>query len=339
MTLSNRIELLSLLGRHLLKFEDRLEQTILQTYYQNRWFTQENTRKSIEAIARQFLDKEKLIQWTNAYQIKEEVVAKRVGLVMAGNIPLVGFHDWLAVFITGHSSKIKLSDKDKLLLPYFIDFLVDLEPQLKDYFEVCDFLKEFEMVIATGSDNSARYFEAYFGKYPHIIRRNRTSVAILNGKESKEELLALGDDLFSYFGLGCRNVSKIYVPEGYDFNFLMETLHEFKEIVLHDKYKNNFDYNFSLLILNRIKHYSNGCVLMHEAESLHSRIASLHFEYYQSEDDLMAKITDKQEEIQCIVSNSKIGAHSVTPFGEAQHPGLFDYADGVDTVSFLLENS
>jgi len=196
-------------------------------------------------------------------------------------------------------------------------------------------LQGLDGVIATGSNNSARYFEAYFGKYPNIIRKNRNAVAILNNKETKEDLAKLGTDIFQYFGLGCRNVAKIYVPEDFDFDQLLEALHEHKEIVMHDKYKNNFDYNYTLIILNSVAHKSNGCILLTEDASLQSRIAQLHYEFYKDEADLNTKLTSVESEIQCVVGQAVKG-WSTIPFGQAQVPGLSDYADGVDTLEFLL---
>ncbi len=335
MNLSNRIDLLALLGKHLEKESEELQAVITKTFIHNGWFTVENIKESIRAISTQFLDKAKLEKWAAQYRIADIQQPKNVALVMAGNIPLVGFHDWLCVFLSGHKAIVKLSDKDKFLLPYIFDFLSDLEPSVENYVQTTGFLKDFDVVIATGSNNSARYFESYFGKYPHIIRKNRTSVAVLEGNETKEELLELGKDIFKYFGLGCRSVSKIYVPENYDFEFLMETLHEFKDIVLHHKYKNNFDYNFTLLILNKIKHYSCGCLLLREGESLHSRIAGMHYEVYHDVEDLKTHFKEKAEEIQCIVSKKTIGDLPITPLGKSQEPSLTDYADGVDTMAFL----
>ena len=199
-----------------------------------------------------------------------------------------------------------------------------------------DRLEQFDAVIATGSNNSARYFESYFGRYPHIIRRNRNAVAVLTGRESREQLEGIAEDVLAYFGLGCRNVSKLYLPEGYDFDPLLEALHEHKELALHDKYKNNFDYNYTLLILNKIPYRANGCILLVEDPSLQSRIASLHYEYYTNQEVLAKELGSRAEEIQCIVSADELeGFNTVTP-GKAQQPGLQEYADGVDTMQFLL---
>ena len=199
-----------------------------------------------------------------------------------------------------------------------------------------DRLANFDAVIATGSNNTARYFDQYFGKYPNIIRKNRNAIAVLDGKENESELKALGRDVFQFFGLGCRNVSKVYLPKGYEFEPLLEALHTYNELVLHNKYKNNFDYNYTLLIMNKIPHQSNGCVLMTEDTSLQSRIASLHYEYYEDKDQLQKDLENKKEEIQCAVGRVDLDGISVFPFGKAQQPALMDYADGVDTMEFLL---
>ena len=263
--------------------------------------------------------------------------SQRVGLVLAGNIPLVGFHDILCVFVAGHQSVVKLSDKDPFLLPMLLDFLKEIDAQTAAYFSTTtERLGGFDAVIATGSNNSARYFEAYFGKYPHIIRKNRNAVGVLRGTETAEELRLLGNDIFQYFGLGCRNVSKLYLPKGYNFTLLLETLHERNDIVLHDKYKNNFDYNFTLLILNKIKYESNGCLLMREAEEIASPISMVYYEFYDDLTDLTKILHAKQDQIQLVVASSPIENLTTFNFGEAQKPSLSDYADGVDTLQFLI---
>jgi hypothetical protein len=334
MKLSERINVLAYLGAYLTKGDEFLEAEIQRTYFQNRWFIPENTAKAITAISTSFLQKEILKNWVNHYEIPEANSPKKVGLILAGNIPLVGFHDILSVFVSGHIAKIKLSEKDKYLIPHFVKVMAEVDDRVNNYFEITERLEGFDAVIATGSNNTARYFDAYFGKYPNIIRKNRNAVAVLTGKESSEDLKALGVDIFQYFGLGCRNVSKIYLPENYSFEPLLEALHEYKEIVLNDKYKNNFDYNYTLLILNNIPHQSNGCILMTEDKSLQSRIAQLHYEYYKDENDLKTKIDAIKDEIQCIVG-SGWKELEVIPFGKAQSPAINDYADGVDTLAFL----
>ncbi len=264
-------------------------------------------------------------------------IPQTIALVLAGNIPLVGFHDILCVFAAGHKARIKLSDKDPYLLPLLLEILKEIDARTADYFDTTtERLTNFDAVIATGSNNSARYFEAYFGKYPHIIRKNRNAVAILRGSETVEELRLLGDDIFQYFGLGCRNVSKLYLPRGYNFNLLLETLHERNEIVLHDKYKNNFDYNFTLLILNKIKYESNGCILMREATEIASPISVVYYEFYDDLNQLTTDLLIKKDEIQLVVAASPLPHLMTFNFGEAQKPSLSDYADGVDTMQFLI---
>ncbi len=333
-SLEERIDVLSKLGEYLSTKSDYLDAVIHRTHFNNQWFVKENIYQSIDGIVKQFLDKSKLQKWVASYPIKEHT-PKIVGLVMAGNIPLVGFHDVLSTFISGNISQIKLSEKDKFLLPYFIKKMTDFNPKVAGYFQFVERIKDFDAVIATGSDNSARYFQSYFGKYPNIIRKNRNSIAILTGKETKDEIIALGHDIFSYFGLGCRNVSKIYIPKGYDLNAFLEILHDaFKKIVMHSKYKNNYDYNYSIWLLNKTDFLMNGCVLLLENETLQSRIATLHYEYYDDIATLENHLELKSDEIQCIVGNS-IGSMKTLPLGTAQYPGLMDYADGVDVMGFL----
>jgi hypothetical protein len=306
----------------------------------NKWFTIENSHAAFDALADSFLQEDLLRQWLSAYQIPEvNENPKRVAIVMAGNIPMVGFHDLLCVYLSGHIALLKLSEKDNVLMPFVIALLKEIDPATEAYFEVVERMVNFDAVIATGSDNSSRYFEAYFGKYPHIIRRNRNSVAVLSGQESADELIALGKDVFQYFGLGCRNVAKIYVPEGYDFDPLLTALHEYRELQHHDKYKNNFDYNYTLLILNQIPHRANGCILLTEDKAIASRIASLHYEYYNNTATLEKELSALSDKIQCIVGQEGLMVFPTLPFGQAQCPGLGDYADGVDTMGFLVSMS
>jgi len=338
LSLQARIAVLGKLGQWILEDKDeRLGQAMRRSEMENSWFTQANIQRSLNAIAEEFLNPEKLNTWAAQYPV-DGVSPRRVGLIMAGNIPLVGFHDWLCVFITGHTAVVKLSDKDKHLLPALLQALAAIEPASAAYTHLVGAeapLRDFDAVIATGSNNTARYFEEYFGKYPHIIRRNRNSVAILSGQETDAELLALGADIVSYFGLGCRNVSKLYVPHGYNFEHLMEVLHEYREISLHNKWKNNFDYNFTLFILNKIPHYNNGCLLLTENSALQSRIASLNYEYYNDRYELEASLQSISDQIQCIVSAMSFPNLNTLAFGDTQHPGLKDYPDGVDVMQFL----
>ncbi len=342
MTLHERLDLLAELGHYLRSDGDAdLESTIEQAYMENKWFTPDNTRHALQSIATAFLDREKLATWAAQYPIGGQPhPEKTVGLIMAGNIPLVGFQDWLGVFVAGHRAKIKLSDKDKRLLPLLVKKMGEWAHESWEYTEFLtedDRLKDFDAVIATGSNNSARYFEQYFGKYPHLIRRNRNGVAVLNGLETTADFQALGRDIFTYFGLGCRNVSKLYVPHGYQFDALLEALHEYRELANHNKYKNNFDYNLTLLLLNQTPYLNNGCLLLREDASLQARIALAHYEYYDDLYDLDMLLAAKSEEIQCVVSNVQLQKTPVLPFGKTQEPSLTDYPDGVDAMTFLTK--
>lgn len=342
LTLHERLDLLAELGHYLRSGGDAdLELTVEQAYAENKWFTPENIQTALLSIAAALLDRDKLAAWAARYAIGSQLhPEKAVGLIMAGNIPLVGFHDWLCVFVAGHRAKVKLSDKDKRLLPLLIKKLGGWAHESWEYTEFLqeyDRLKDFEAVIATGSNNTARYFEQYFGKYLHLIRRNRNGVAVLNGLESIADLYALGRDIFTYFGLGCRNVSKLYVPHGYQFDALLEALHEYREIIHHNKYKNNFDYSLTLLVLNQTPYLNNGCLLLREEASLQARIASVHYEYYDDLHDLDALLAARSEEIQCVVGNVALRQIPVLPFGKTQEPGLQDYPDGIDVMEFLTK--
>ncbi len=334
----DRIQVMTELGR-LIKNRggDQWEAVIQKAYIYNKWFTPENIRLALDALSERFLTEETLTSWLAPYSLPDHPAKEQcIGIVMAGNIPLVGFHDLLCVFMSGHKAMFKLSEKDNVLLPFLLELLKEINPRTEEYLQVVEKLSRFDAVIATGSDNSSRYFEAYFGKYPHIIRKNRNAIAVLNGQESDTDLLALGKDVFQYFGLGCRSVSKLYVPLGYGFETLLTAMHEYREIVLHDKYKNNFDYNYTLLILNQVPHLANGCILLTEDKAIPSRIASLHYEYYHDPVELPSELQIHKSDIQCIVSQSAWNDLPVVPFGKAQQPGLMDYADGVDTLAFLL---
>ena len=346
MLLKERLEALIQLGKELTPDNEALQTAIRKTAYHNAWLTIDNQWTAINAIRNNFLSRELLEKWVNSYDFpnSEKTKFKTISLVLAGNIPLVGFHDMLCVFVSGHKAKIKLSDKDPYLIPFLIQNLIAINPEVasysrnnKAYFEIVEgAMKNFDAVIATGSNNSSRYFEVYFGKYPHIIRKNRNAVAVLRGDETVEDFRHLGEDIFTYFGLGCRNVSKIYVPRGYHFEPLLEVIHEYKELVLHDKYKNNFDYQFTIVILNKIKYHSNGCLMMIENEAIASPIAMVYYEYYDNYKALSAQLKTLKEAVQCVVAKAPIANLPTFNFGEAQKPTLSDYADGEDTMAFLL---
>ena len=249
---------------------------------------------------------------------------------MAGNIPLVGFHDWLCVFISGHKAMVKLSSRDKVLLPHLVDKLISWDPRVEEYTSFSDMLKGCDAYIATGSNNSSRYFEYYFGKYPHFIRRNRTSVAILTGTENQADLEKLADDVFQYFGLGCRNVTKIYVPRDYDFIPLLNAFRKYDHLADHHKFRNNYDYNLALHLLNKVVYMSTASLLLVEQPSFFSPISQLNYETYEDADKVRGQLLSSAD-IQCLVGETGV------PFGMAQSPAITDYADGINTLQFLME--
>ena len=338
MTLQERINVMDELGKYLNNHPETLQPAMQKAFEHNGWFTIDNQTKAINEISKAFLNKTKLKKWLSPYKLSESKTAKTVGLILAGNIPLVGFHDILCIFLTGHKSLIKLSEKDDVLLPAILYILNSIDSRTAEYFSILSgFMKNVDAVIATGSNNSSRYFEAYFSKIPHIIRKNRNAVAVITGDETKKDFKNLANDLFGYFGLGCRNVSKIYVPRGYNFEPLLYVLHEWKEkMMLHDKYLNNFDYNFALLIMNKVKYQSSGTILLREMEEIASPIGVAYYSYYDDYAVLKNELRDKKDQIQLVVTNkTDIDFLPTFPFGKAQSPQLNDYADGVDTIEFL----
>jgi hypothetical protein len=328
MNLQYRIDLLVRLGDYILSGDEKWEAAKEKAGAVNPWFTPEFIELSANNISRKYLNREELERWTGAYDFRHVTEKKWVGIVMAGNIPLVGFHDLLCVFISGHKSMIKTSSKDEVLIKHLAGKLIEWEPLLENDITFNTMLKGCDAYIATGSNNSARYFEYYFAKYPHIIRKHRTSVAILTGDESAEELEKLSDDVYQYFGLGCRNVTKIFVPEHYDFIPLLNAFRKYDYLADHNKYKNNYDYNLAVYILNKQFYMSNDSILLIESPSLFSPISQLNYSFYNSQDDLEAQL-QPTESLQCIVGRQFV------PFGRAQVPALDDYADGVDTIGFL----
>ena len=329
MNLISRLALLEQLKKYILSDDEGWQEIKEKAFNANGWFIPEFINLSINNIADNYLAKDKLESWVREHAIPEETLQpKKIGIVMAGNIPMVGFQDLLAVFIAGHYGIIKLSSKDNVLMKHLVEKMQEWEPGSNKYFEIASTLKGCDAYIATGSNNSSRYFEYYFQKYPHIIRRNRTSVAILTGNETKEELEKLADDIHLYFGLGCRNVTKVYVPENYNFQNLLDALKKYDFFMDHFKYKNNFDYMFSIHMLNQTKYMTNGNVLLVEEPALFSPISQLNYEYY-TDVEALQKLLTGNDQLQCIVGNNGI------PFGKAQCPGLTDHADGVDTLAFL----
>lgn len=338
MNLEKRIQVLSLLGQNLKNLEsDFWQEKIARSGYENGWFTKESVTFALESIRDQMLDESKLRAWTSNYKILDKTSApKRVGLILAGNIPLVGFQDVLTVFASGNIALIKKSDKDSVLLDALMAIMVETDSEVADLLLSGGKMESYDAVIATGSNNSSRYFEAYFGHVPHIIRKNRNSVGILYPETSLETIERIGKDIFTYFGLGCRNVSKLMVPLGFDLTKIMEALHAYNSVNLHHKYKNNFDFNIAVNMLNKQHYLNNGSVMLMEKQVLASSIATLHFEYYDGLEDLRQKIEVYREEIQCIVSEKPLEFLSTVAPGQSQMPSLFDYADDVDTMEFLI---
>ncbi|WP_443943807.1 acyl-CoA reductase [Pedobacter sp. AW1-32] len=319
------------LGELLTNPTDILGNTLYSAESRNAWFTAENIKKSVLAYG-EMLNPEDIDTW--ATQIRFSSNPKKVGLILAGNIPMVGFHDVLCVLATGNIALIKLSSSDDKLIKTVLNELINIEPAFEPHIRYVERLKDFEAVIATGSNNSSRYFDYYFSKVPNIIRKNRNSVAVLTGSESKAEIEKLGHDIFDYFGLGCRNVSKIYFPKGYDIAHLYEGLEVFLPIINHFKYQNNYDYNKSIYLVNAAKHFDNGFLLLKEDENMASPLAVLFYEEYENEETLSEVLRTKQDDIQCIVTKTTLRLPTFE-FGQSQHPKLWDYADNVNTVEFL----
>lgn len=298
-------------------------------FHLNGWFTPENVRQSLSAWGR-LLKEDNLENWLEPYTFAG--TPKRVGLIMAGNIPLVGFHDLLSVVLSGHHAVVKLSSSDQTLLPALLQVLYQFDPELKQQISIsAGKLGEIDAVIATGSNNSLNYFESYFGKYPHIFRRNRTSLAVLDGTETMEEMQALGSDIFSYFGLGCRNVSQLFIPQDFELARFFEGIFPYSDIVNHHKYANNYDYNKAIFLMNREEILDNGFLLLKESGDLHSPLGMLYYTRYTDKKEVHDFITSQQENLQAIVGRDYI------PFGKAQAPELWDYADGIDTMEWLRE--
>lgn len=329
MLLPDRLLVLEELRRFFTSPSPQLKHFIKEAGIKNGWFIEPFVETAIDAIARHYLSEEALQTLVSRYALNERnEVPKTVGIVMAGNIPLVGFHDLLSVFLSGHRALIKLSTKDEVLMKMVLDKMVETDAGVAQWLQLAERLTGADAYIATGSTNSSRYFEYYFGKYPHIIRRGRSSAAVLTGKESEEELLALADDIMMYFGLGCRSITKIFVPREYDFIPLLKALEKYRFVIDNHNYKNNYDYQLALLILNRKFYMTNDVVVLTEHDSLFSPVSVLHYAYYEQAD---AVVTDllHNESVQAVCGDGQL------PFGKAQQPGICNYADDVDTMQFL----
>jgi len=352
MNIEKRVRAFSILGGFLSQFtseQNKIDNYLNDEFYdlfnslidrverENPWFTKTHIYSSIEGIT-QFLNIERLNSWLSDYLIPDINTGKVVAVIMAGNIPMVGFHDMLCVLISGNSFVGKLSSKDDKLIKLLVKILIRIEADFEGLISFTDKTlsgkTDFDAIIATGSNNSARYFESYFSKYRHIIRKNRTSIAVITGEETEEEYRRLGNDVFLYFGLGCRNVSKLFIPKGFDISRLLDNWQSYSYVYDNNKYANNYDYNRSIMLMNQQKHFDNGFVLLTESESSVSPIGVLNFEYYTDILDVEKYIKTYKNNIQCVVSSSDI-LKNIIPLGKAQEPDLHDYADNVDTLKFL----
>lgn len=314
-------------------FFDRFIDLIKLSQSHNGWYTNDNVYFSIQSWA-EALTIDNLNQWLDAYDFTN-VDSKTVGLILAGNIPLVGFHDFISVLLSGHKVLVKTSSNDQHLLPFLAKYLISIEPRLVNYITFAEGkLEGFDAVIATGSNNTARYFEFYFKEKPSIIRKSRNSVAVLNGQETKDQMIALGEDVFRYFGLGCRNVSKIFVPKDYNFDAFFGGMFPYQEVIKYEKYINNYDYNKAVFLMSNFNLLDNEFLIIKEDSSYASPISSVFYEFYDNLEDIKLRLQTDNEQIQCIVSNDLI--ENSVAFGQTQKPNLWDYADNVDTIKFLI---
>jgi hypothetical protein len=329
MQISQRIDLLVRLGEYMQNGNNEFELVKENAYRENPWFVTEFIDMAVANIANNFLQKDKLNAWVDSYNIPEEKkLPKTIGIVMAGNIPLVGFHDLLSVFVSGHSAIVKPSSKDIILIKHLVQKLQEWGETTRYLISFAEILKDCDAYIATGSNNSGRYFDYYFGKYPSIIRRNKTSVAILDGSESPADLELLADDMQSYFGLGCRNITKLYVPQNYDFMPLLSAVKKYDRFMEFHKYKHNYDYQLALLLMNNKFYMTDGSLILTENESLFAPVSQVNYSFFDDEAELKNSLY-QHKDVQCIIG------HGFIPFGKAQSPSLTDYADEKDTLLFL----
>jgi len=341
MNINERTELISEIGEFLKNYLDEkydnkkddnlieFEKVIKKAQSNNSWFTDENIKINLTYWSKKLI-KTNLNQWLSKYNLKD-TSRKNIAIIMAGNIPLVGFHDFICVFLAGHNSIIKLSSNDKYLIPFLLN-LVKFPSDRVVYLD--GMLKDYDAVIATGSDNTSRYFEYYFKNKQSIIRKNRNSIAILDGNETDEELKSLSHDILTYFGLGCRSVSKLYVPKGYNFDSFFNSIFAYKDLINNHKYANNYDYNKAIYLMSEYKFLDNGFFMIKEGNEMHSPISTINYEYYDNISHLSEKIKQQEENIQCVVSNIKFEGR--IDFGETQNPSLNQYADNIDVMNFLL---
>jgi len=304
-----------------------LDKLLEMAHIYNNWFIPEFVKESLINIS-ELLKEEGLIKFSETIK---ETTQKTVAIICAGNIPMVAFHDILCVLLSGNKALIKLSSDDNVLIPFFLKLLTHYQPEFENQILFAEGkLGAFDAVIATGSNNTAQHFKTYFGKYPHIIRKNRSSIAVLTGNESSEDLKNLGKDIFLYFGLGCRNVSKVMVPEGYSFDKFFESIVDFGFVVNNKKYGNNYDYHRAIYLLESMQFLDNNFLMIKESADLHSPVGVLYYQYYKNEKELTDHLKALNGELQCIVGDNH------TPFGYSQQPVITDFADNVNTLEFLV---
>lgn len=306
-----------------------------KAFLNNPWFTPSMVLFQLNHFITEFFEKEKINSWLTPYDLNIPS-AKSVGLILAGNIPAVGWHDIMCGLVSGHLMQIKMSSKDDVIIPEMINLLFQIEPKLKEQISLVDRLKNHDAVIATGASSSQDYFQKYFGNKPFVARGHRNALAVIHGDESREDISQLADDVFMYFGLGCRNVSKIWFPEDYDVKpMLMQWEDKYSDMVQHNKYMNNYDYNKTMLLMNKVSHLSSAILHLIEDSSLHSRISNLHYQTYKSLDEVTKQVNNQRANIQCVVSTKPIpGMKAIRP-GTSQKPSLNHYADHIDTLQFL----
>jgi hypothetical protein len=338
-TLLDRIEYLHELGMQLQNDADFRTQ-VATAHIRNPFFVKEFVEKAVDGIVNQMLQKDLLIEWTSQYSfLSEEREPKTIGIIMAGNIPLVGFHDFLCAYISGNNVLIKLSSKDETLFPALLQILFSIDTEASKTIKLVMKLEGFDAVIATGSNTSHNYFEYYFSKYPRLLRKNRNSVAVLNGNETDEELNLLADDIFMYFGLGCRNVSALLLPEDYDVTKLFPHFQKYNWFHDHNKYMNNYDYQRSILLLNRVTHFADDKIMLLPSEHFAAPMSVVNYSFYSSLEQLKENLDSNVDKLQCVVMQNNLAnslqINSFAPFGKSQSPGLSDYADGEDVLLFL----
>lgn len=345
MNINDRIDIISEIGEFLKNYLDKkydnkkdsklidFEIVIKQAQLSNPWFTDENIKVNLTYWSEK-LSKPSLNQWIDLYNFKDSK-RRNIAIIMAGNIPLVGFHDFLCVFLSGNNSIIKLSSNDKHILPFLTNLIISKNNKLSERVTYLDgMLKNYEAVIATGSDNTSRYFEYYFKNKQSIIRKNRNSIAILDGNETDDDLKSLSYDILTYFGLGCRNVSKLYVPKNYNFDSFFNSIFDYKDLINNHKYANNYDYNKAIYLMSEYKFLDNGFFMIKQGTEMYSPISTINYEYYHNTTLLEKSIKQKEDNIQCVVSN--IQFKGKIDFGQTQNPPLNQYADNIDVIEFLL---